>query len=153
MSAASFPHVSDGTPQPRRRIILFYRQPGVVVTSRYLEVAGHRYHLDDLGAVTVARGAIHPGVLIGLLIAVVEAVIIAVTVVALDSPIAWPLVVVAALIPSAVGLFCAKRWPALYQLNAEYHGEQLTLFTTRDEREFGQVSRALRRALEAADER
>jgi hypothetical protein len=49
-----------------------------------------------------------------------------------------------------VGFFCARRWPAQYELLADYRGRQIVVFTTRDELEFGQVARSVRRAVEAS---
>jgi hypothetical protein len=53
-------------------------------------------------------------------------------------------------VPCLVATFCAYRWPPRLHLFAEYRGSIVTLFSTRDEREFGQVARALQRAVEAA---
>jgi Family of unknown function (DUF6232) len=151
MSADSIQQPHGGVPDPPRRrpATLYYRQHGVIVTGRYLTVDADRYDLAELGELMQARGSLHPGAIAGGVIAVAAAVLLAPLVSALRAPVAWLLALVALLIPCLVGLVCARRWPAQYELVARYRGQQVTLFATRDEREFGQVARAVRRALEA----
>jgi hypothetical protein len=67
----------------------------------------------------------------------------------LHVPVGWVAATLALAIPCLVGLFCARRWPAQYELLASYRGRQIVIFTTRDQTEFGQVSRAVHRAVEA----
>src|SRR6266545_2157453 len=115
MSADRAPQLPGGTSEPPgRRTILYYRNRGVIVTSRYLVVGAARYDLDELAELMRTRGSLHPGVI--------------------------------------VGMVCARRWPAQFELLARYRGRQIMLFATRDQYEFGQVARAVQRALEAADE-
>ena len=84
-----------------------------------------------------------------MVIAVAEVPLVVLLVGVLRAPVAWLLSMLALLIPCLVGVVCAQRWPAQYELLARYRGGQVTLFTSRDEREFGQVARAVRRAMEA----
>jgi hypothetical protein len=150
MSADSIQQPHDGVPDlPRRATALYYRQHGVIVTGRHLAVDANRYDLTELGELMQARGSVHPGAIAGGVIAIAEALLLAPLVGALRAPVVWLLAFVALLIPCLVGLVCARRWPAQYELLAQYRGRQVTLFATRDEREFGQVARAVRRALEA----
>jgi len=154
MSADRVPQHPGGLPDPpRRQTILFYRQRGVIVTSRYVTVGDVRYELDELAELMHGRGSIHPGVMVGMVTAVAEAVIVAPLVGAAGAPKAWLLAVVALMVPCLVGLVCAQRWPAQYELLARYRGRQILLFASRNQTEFGQVARAVRKALEAADER
>jgi hypothetical protein len=129
--------------------IVYFRQPGILVTSRQVSVGPHRYQVGQLAELMQARGSVHPGAIVGLVIAVAEAPLVALLVGVLQAPLAGLLAVPALLIPCLVGLVCARRWPAQYELLAWYRGGQVSLFTTRSEREFGQVSRAIRRAMEA----
>jgi len=157
MSAKRTPQLSDGPPEPPRRpMTVYYYKNGVQVTSHYLSVGGDRYELAELTDITRTRGVVHPGVVVGLVTAGAEAVIIAPLVEvmgAVGAPAAWLLAAVALLVPCAVGIVCARRWPAEYELVGWYRGHQIALFATRDEREFGQVARALCRAVEAYGER
>jgi hypothetical protein len=137
-------------PHPGRPTIAFYRRNGVVVTNRYLTVGARRYEIAELTDLRQARGTTHPGVVVGLVIAVAEAAFVAPFVGLLRSPAAWLAAAVALVIPCLVGFYCARRWPAQYELLADYRGRQVIVFTTRDETEFGQMSRAIRRAIDAA---
>jgi hypothetical protein len=144
---------SDHVPpasHPGRPTIAYYRRNGVVVTNRYLTSGPYRYEIVELTDLRQARGGTHPGVMVGLVIAVAEAAFVAPFVGFFHRPVAWLGAVVALAIPCLVGFFCARRWPAQYELLADYRGRQIIVFATRDEREFGQVSRAIRRAIEAA---
>jgi hypothetical protein len=151
MSADSIqqPHGRVPEPSHRRATILYYRQHGVIVSGRHLTVGADRYDLAELGELMQARGSLHPGAIVGGVIAVAELLLLAPLVGALRAPVVWLLALVALLVPCLVGLVCARRWPAQYVLVAHYRGRQITLFATRDEREFGRVTRAVRRALEA----
>jgi hypothetical protein len=121
----------------------------VTVTSQYVVSAGYRYDTAELVELMRAKGSTHPGVIVGMVIAVAEAAFLVPLVGVLRSPLAWLLAGLALLIPCAVGLVCAHRWPPEYELLARYRGREVTLFTSRDQREFGQVSRAVQRAVEA----
>jgi len=152
MSANSFPQLSDQPPWPRRRLILYYRAHGVLVTSRQLIVGAEHYEIAELIDIAQGRGSRHPAPAIAMIIAGVDAVIIAPLLGVIRTPVVWLLGGVALTIPCLVGLVCVQRWPAQYELVAWYRGQQHILLTTRDSREFGQVSRALIRAMEARDE-
>ncbi len=136
-------------PVPPRPVITYYHRNGVLVTSRYLQVGVNRYEIGELMDLRQARGGTHPGLIVGLVIAVAEAVFVAPFVGVLRSPLAWLAATVALGIPCLVGLVCARRWPAQYELLAEYRGRQTVVYVTRDELEFGQVTRSVRRAVEA----
>jgi hypothetical protein len=137
-------------PLPGRPTIAYYHRNGVVVTNRYLTSGPYRYEIAELADLRQARGSTHPGVVVGLVIAVAEAVFVAPFVGIFHAPVAWLAAVVALAIPCLVGFFCARRWPAQYELLADHRGRQIVVFTTRDEREFGQVARSVRRAVEAS---
>jgi hypothetical protein len=129
--------------------VSYYRQRGVIVTNHYFCAGGYRYEVAQLSGLMRTRGSLHPGVIIGLVTTVAEAIVIVPLVSVVGAPVAWLLTFAALLVPCAVGYVCARRWPAQYELLATYRGREVTLFATRDEREFGQVTRALQRAAEA----
>jgi Family of unknown function (DUF6232) len=152
MSADRFPAPDPpiDPPGPRLRpAVSYYRQRGVIVTNHYFCAGGYRYEVAELSGLMRTRGSPHPGVLVGLVTAIAEAVVIVPLVSVIGAPLAWLLTFPALLVPCAVGYVCARRWPAQYELLATYRGREVTLFTSRDEREFGQVTRALQRAVEA----
>jgi hypothetical protein len=132
--------------------VLYYRHKGVLVTGRYLRIGPDQYDIAELAELMVARGGVHPGAMVGLVIAAVEGVLIFPMAGVLRVPALWPLALVALVVPCLVGLACARRWPAQYELVARYRGRQVTLFATRNRYEFGQLSRAIRRAMEASYE-
>jgi hypothetical protein len=123
-----------------------------VITSAHFSVAGEHYEIAELTNIAQCRGDRHPGAIVGMIIVGVEAVILAPLLGVVRTPVVWLLGGVALTIPALVGLVCAQRWPARYELIAWYRGQQRVLFSTRDTREFGQVSRALIRAMEARGE-
>jgi hypothetical protein len=130
----------------RRPDRVHYSRYGVVVTSRHLTVGPDRYEISELADIMLTRGARHPGVKIGAAIAVVEAAVMVPLVGVVAGPVIWLVGAAALLIPGLVGVTCAVRWPAEFALIARYRGREVVLFTTRDAHEFGQVTRALRRA-------
>jgi hypothetical protein len=146
MSADRVHPARSVTPGPQ---IVYFRRPGILVTSQQVSVGQYRYQVGQLADLMQARGATHPGAIVGLVIAVAEAPLVALLVGVVHTPAAWLLAVPALLIPCLVGFVCVRRWPAQYELLARYRGGQVILFSTRNEREFGQVARAVRRAIEA----
>ena len=150
MSADRFPKPPNGTPDPGGRpTVEYYHHKGVRVTSRYLRVGPDLYELTELTDLMKSRGSVHPGAMVGVVISAAEGLVIVPMVGVLRTPVLWPLAVVALLVPCLIGLACARRWPAQYELVARYRGRQVTLFTTRDQYEFGQLCRAVTRAAEA----
>src|SRR4051794_9501250 len=98
----------------------FYHQRGVEVTTRYVAVGTERYELAELADIGQARGSRHPGVKVGAATAAAEGAIVALLVGVVQGPVVWLVAVVALLIPGAVGLICAVRWPAEFCLVARY---------------------------------
>jgi hypothetical protein len=135
---------------PYRQRRTYYRLKDVLVTESRFEAAGRRFQIDQLSELMRARSGPHPGVLVGLSIATCEA--------ALGLPLAafggtvtsWFSLIVLLAVPCSVSLFCSLRWPPRFELLGRYRGVVVTLFISSDEREFGQVARAVHRSLEAA---
>jgi hypothetical protein len=133
-------------------VIRFYQHKDVIVTNQYVVARGYRYETAGLAELMTAKGAPHPGLVVGMVIAVAEAGLLVPLVNFLRTPLAWLLALSALAVPCAVALVCARRWPPQYELLARYRGRQVTVYACRDEREFGQVSRAVQRAVEWAAE-
>jgi hypothetical protein len=134
---------------PRRQITWYYRGADVAVTNQHLHTAHDRYALAELADLGVSRGPVHPAVLISSVIAVAQTPIVIPVVAIVRSPLAFLLAAVLLVVPCVVAIVSARRWPPRLDLQARYRGRDLVLFSSHDEREFGQVSRALRRAVEA----
>lgn len=126
----------------------FYHQRGVAVTDQWLVVHGVRYPLAELHNIERARGPL-PAPVRSSLYAALTAVMLAPTMaLVFKTPIAWVIAALVAAAALAGVMFCCRRWPASYQMWADYRSRPTLLFETGDEQEFGQVSRALIRAVE-----
>jgi hypothetical protein len=143
------PAPGSAMPPPRRSVIWFYRDGEIAVTNHFFHRGRDRYAVSELTELGVVRGPMHPSVLISSLIAVAQAPIAVPVVAALRTPTAFVLAAVLLVVPIVVAFISAHRWPPVQQLLARYRGRELTLFSTHDAREFGQVTRALQRAIEA----
>jgi hypothetical protein len=138
---------------PKRTVVWYYRDGEVAVTNRFFHRGPDRYAVAELSELGLARGPAHPSVVISSVIAVAQAPIVVPMVMFLRSPVAFVLGAFLLIVPCCVALVCARRWPPSQQLLARFRGRDLMLFSSADEREFGQVSRALRRAVEARSQR
>ncbi|GAA0896753.1 hypothetical protein GCM10009557_70980 [Virgisporangium ochraceum] len=134
---------------PRRTVTWYYRGADVAVTNQFLHTARDRYALSELADLGISRGPVHPAVLISSVIAIAQTPIVIPVVAIVRSPMAFLLAAVLLVVPCVVAIVSARRWPPRLDLQARYRGRDLVLFSSHDEREFGQVSRALRRAVEA----
>jgi hypothetical protein len=132
------------------RLVWYYRQGEIAVTNRFFHVGNERFAIADLTDLMRARGPVHPGALIGAAIAVVQAPIVASLFGLVRSPLVWVAAVVVLVIPIIVALACAKRWPPRQELLARYRGAEVTLFISRDSHQFGQIARAVGRAVSQA---
>jgi len=143
------PAPGSSVPPPRRSVIWYYRDANVAVTNHFFHRGRDRYAIAELTELGMIRGPMHPSVLISTVIAVAQAPIAVPVVAIFRSPMAFALAAVMLVVPVVVALVSARRWPPIQQLLARYRGRELTLFSTPDAREFGQVTRALQRAIEA----
>jgi hypothetical protein len=142
------PAPGSATPPPRRSVVWYYRAADVAVTNYFFHRGRDKYAISELTELGMIRGPMHPSVLISSVIAVAQAPIAVPVVAVFRSPVAFALAAVMLVVPVAVALVSARRWPPVQELLARYRGRELTLFSTPDAREFGQVSRALQRAIE-----
>lgn len=151
MSAQSVePAPGSAMPPPQRRPVTWYYQgPGVAVTNQYLIVGSARYEVAELEALGTVRGPMHPAVMISSVIAIAQTPIVIPVVAMVMAPLAILLATILLVVPCVVAIVSAHRWPPRCDLQARYRGTTLVLFSSRDDREFGQVTRALRRAVEA----
>lgn len=131
----------------------FYQSPAVLVTTDVFQRGWpdpERFQVRDLRSVKVMVG--RPQRVTLNAVAGVGVVVVA-------SATGWPLIegrqgwiVVAAALavaPSAMCGACLRRRQQVWELRAHYRGARVLLLRTSDERTFGQVKRALVRALEA----
>jgi hypothetical protein len=137
----------DPTPDRRR---IFLDQYDVVITDRYISTNRRRYELLALSQIVHSRGSLHEGVLVGLVIALVGALVTVPILVAYPTPATVASTLLGLVVPAAVAVFCQFRWPPRMALFAQHRGFPVLLFESRDETAFGRVRRALTRAREAA---
>jgi hypothetical protein len=133
---------------------VLYRGPRALVTHDVFAVARtewHRFAVRDLTRICIVRQSPN-GVAGGRVMALSAAVVAVVSI---------PLAGRASLVPALVILAaagCCLIWTRIHGCQAEWqlvalHRGRLTiLFSSRDEREFAQVCRALRRVLEEREE-
>ncbi len=131
--------------------IVYYRRDGIVVTSQYFTAYNTRYHVRDLSLLTRSESSPHPGVRLGILAAVAGAIVAIPTLLMLHSLAGLAISVPVLLIPCLTSYVCAHRWPVEIELLARYRGRQIVLIATSDQRKFGQIARALMRAVEALE--
>lgn len=139
---------------------VYYRGPCARITHVTFEVwcPFHRvFAVRDLRQVCVVevhRGSMTPVTAGSSGLAGVAVVVVATEGLDVASPLALmggiALLFAAAL--AVVGT-CLRVRPGLYELRAVYRGVPVSLYATPDRQEFGQVRRALRRALEHRDDR
>ncbi|MDT4987609.1 MAG: hypothetical protein QOI74_1703 [Micromonosporaceae bacterium] len=152
MSADDFPAYGPVFDPPGTRVVVHYRQNGILVTNHYFAAGHERYEIPQLSDVVRLRGSSHPGIAAGVIVAALEVVIAVPLLGVVRAPAAWLVVCVAVALPCLIGcmadVVCTGCWPPRHELLATYHGHEVILLTTHNEREFGQVTRALRRAME-----
>ncbi|MFG1951043.1 DUF6232 family protein [Micromonospora sp. NPDC048830] len=133
--------------------ILLYARPGIVVTADRFTVGSTTWQVADITHLHTSRG---PHDRLAVRAVAATAVVIAGVGVVLGfagglerltarAYLALGAVVLLPLLLAAVG----DRWrPPPYELWGWYRGVEVLLFSSDDERQFGQVSRAVRRARE-----
>lgn len=149
----------DPRPLPRSHgdaaPVELYRQPGVRVTSEMFLVAGRRFPISELSDLHTARGPHHPLTVRAVL---VTGSALAVIGVALGyagelyrlSARTYFLLGLAAFVPMTLAAVGRRLRPPAYELWGRYRGSMILLFSSDQERQFGQVRRALIRAREVS---
>ncbi|SCL39142.1 hypothetical protein GA0070624_6463 [Micromonospora rhizosphaerae] len=143
------PKASGATPT------LLYARPGIVVTAERFTVGRNSWAVAELTQLWTTRGP-HDRLALRA-VAVTAAMIGGVGVLLGFTGGLQRLTAGAYLTLGAVGLLplvfalVGDRWrPPAYELWGRYRGAEVLLFSSDDERQFGQVTRALRRAREGA---
>jgi hypothetical protein len=132
--------------------VVYYRGPDILVTSRRI-ITGHgRFLVPELGDFSRVYEQTHVARKVALICAVLE--------LALATPLAAAYGAISLLCAGfvaagGVGIAVAvdsRNSPAWMVLVAEHRGRMVTVYSTADQRKFGQVHRAVCRAVEANDE-
>jgi hypothetical protein len=131
-----------------------YRRAGVLVTYEMLIVGDRRYGTAGLSGLRVGRCSRNP---VTAWVAVLAGAVFAAVGVGVSlglrsggpGSVTYAVLAAAVAVPTLVVLYAGHRARRSHELWGEYHGRTVLLFTSTDEREFGQVTRALLRAREA----
>ncbi|HEX5594900.1 MAG TPA: DUF6232 family protein [Micromonosporaceae bacterium] len=137
------------------RPVVLYRQPGICVTTEWILVANRRLPVRELTTLQTARGPHHPlvaraVVVTGLVLAGVGAALSFTGGLARLSTSTYLALGTAAFVPVLIALIGQRLRPRAFELWAQYQGRATLVFSSDDERQYGQVSRALLRAQEMA---
>lgn len=134
---------------------IYYRGPGAVVTDELFILRGtplKSYAVRDLRNVGVVRSSSAPASPTAvLMVAAGTVAAVGAGWTMLEPPTAYAIGLLAVLVP----LICAvppmvRRGGRGWELHAIYRGSDVVLYSSFDERQFNQVKRALRRAIENA---
>jgi hypothetical protein len=132
----------------RRRWRLLYADEEITITSWYVERDGVRIAVAELRDVMIHRTYRYPIFKVAAVLGGVEAVIVGGAAVAADSP--WT--ILAGLVSTATVALGAladyRRNPRFMSIEANIRGRYVVLYSTSDQQRFGQVWRALIRAVE-----
>jgi hypothetical protein len=128
---------------------VYYRGPDAHITADLLEVwrpEYRRFRIDELTAVRVVPGAPGrrgPGALLP-----AATVLAAVALPVAHAPVGLLAIVMVLAVASTVAATCLRQSGQPYELYAIHRGHRVKLFECPDARTFGQVRRALLRAVE-----
>jgi hypothetical protein len=132
-----------------------YRQPGIVVTKDWFIVAGRKFPVSELRQLRTARGPHHQ---LTIRWVTVTAIVLAGIGLTLGlttelnhlSAQTYLALTAVAFVPFLVATIGHRLRPRAYELWGEFRGMTMLLFSSDEERQYGQVTRALLRAQEAA---
>jgi hypothetical protein len=130
----------------------YYRSDVALITHEVLEIwipQYQRFAIRDLHDVRVVRAGPDPLVIISAVLTGTLAVGVAVCSPFLHTPAAWSAAIAVVAIPGVLGGACWRLYPPQWELVATYRTLRVRIFATRDSRTFGQIRRALLRAMEA----
>jgi hypothetical protein len=131
-----------------------YRQPGILVTTESFVVAGRRFPIRDLSNLRTTRGPQDRFTARSVLVAaaVLGGVGLALAYtgdLGRQGPVVYLLLGAAAFVPIALVSARRRMRPRAWELWGDVRGVTMLLFSSDQERQFGQVTRALLRAQEA----
>jgi hypothetical protein len=131
-----------------------YRQPGILVTRDWFVVGGRRFPVGELHHLHTARGPAHQLTVRSVTVTATVLVAIGITLGMTTelnhlSAQAYLALTAVAFVPFLVATIGHRLRPRAYELWGEFRGMTVLLFSSDEERQYGQVTRALLRAQEA----
>ena len=133
-------------------MVVFYRGHTLLITNEVVEVwwpTYQRFSVKDLAEVYVFRDVADPVVARGIGASAVMFVATAATWQFMQSMAVVLIGVLVVLAPGVVGAACIRTRRRSWELRATHRGVDVQLYSSRDALTFGQVKRALIRAIEA----
>jgi hypothetical protein len=127
-------------------MITFYDHGGIRITERWLSVGSHGYPIAHLRNLRMARGRGDRIARRAAYTAMLSLLVVAGTMWHVPLPVSMINVVVFVVLPTLVAAVRARLVRPEYLLWVDYRGSTVQLYKTRDETEFGKISRALVRA-------
>ncbi|MEV0734137.1 DUF6232 family protein [Polymorphospora sp. NPDC050346] len=139
----------------RRTPATIYRQPGLYITTEWFVIGKRRYPIWELTNLRTGRGRRDPLIVRSMLVTAAVVAGIGVTLgfvreLHTISPATYLALGAAAMVPMLTAAVGYRLRPRPYELWADIRGRAVMVFSTDQERVYGQVSRALLRAKEAA---
>jgi hypothetical protein len=127
----------------------------VIVTPQYFEVAGRRWPTSELVGLRTVRGpfdrlTVRAVMASGVSLLAVFAALSFGNGLQQIGPVAYLVMGAAALVPTLLGVIGNRTRPRVFELWGDYQGMSVRLFVSDNERQYGQISRALVRAQEMA---
>jgi hypothetical protein len=129
----------------------YYRHAGIVVTEQWFIAGGRRFSISELRNLRTARGPHHQLTLRSLGAAGAVALCVGAVGVTTDlsrTALLWLIAVLA--VPLLAASIGHRLHPRAYELWCEFRGMTILLLRSNSERHYGQITRALLRAREAA---
>lgn len=137
-------------------MVVFYRGHTLLITNDVVEVWWPRYQrfsVKDLSEVYVFRDVADPVVARGIGASAVMFIATAASWQFMQSLAVVLIGVLVVLAPGVVGAACIRTRRRPWELRATHRGVDVQLYSSRDSLTFGQVKRALVRAMEASAEK
>ncbi len=137
-----------------REMAVFYRGHTLLITNDVVEVwwpSYQRFSVPELHGVYVFRDVTDPVVVRGIGASALMLVATGATWHFVPSPVVALIGVLVVLAPLLAGSACLRTRRPPWELRAMYRGVDVQLYSSRDALTFGQVKRALVRAIEAND--
>ncbi len=140
---------SDTSATIRAREICHYRSRHIVVSTFSIRTAHGHYLVRDLHLVRQTLVFAHPARTTALICGAIELMLAVPLAVAYGSAALLGAGIIGALGLATALMIDGRRNPRWMALQAVHGGREIILFSSRDQREFGQVLRAVTRAVEA----
>jgi hypothetical protein len=132
-----------------------YQQPGILVTRDWFVVGGRRFPVGELHHLHTARGPAHQLTVRSVTVTAIVLAAIGITLGMTTelnhlSAQTYLALTAVAFVPFLVATIGHRLRPRAYELWGEFRGMTVLLFSSDEERQYGQVTRALLRAQEAS---